>query len=59
VTWKRNVPVRSIAEVSLGRQRSPENANGPFMVKYLRAANVKDGELDLNDVKAMNFTLAG
>jgi type I restriction enzyme S subunit len=26
------------------------------MVKYLRAANVKDGELDLNDVKAMNFS---
>jgi type I restriction enzyme S subunit len=26
------------------------------MVKYLRAANVKDGELDLSDVMTMNFT---
>ena len=26
------------------------------MVKYLRAANVKDGTLDLSDVKSMNFT---
>jgi type I restriction enzyme S subunit len=26
------------------------------MVPYLRAANVKDGELDLTDVKEMNFT---
>ena len=26
------------------------------MVPYLRAANVKDGELDLSDVKSMNFT---
>lgn len=27
------------------------------MVKYLRAANVKDGHLDLHDVMSMNFTL--
>lgn len=26
------------------------------MIRYLRAANVKDGELDLQDVKQMNFT---
>jgi Restriction endonuclease S subunits len=26
------------------------------MVRYLRAANVKDGQLDLRDVKTMNFT---
>lgn len=26
------------------------------MVPYLRAANVKDGYLDLSDVKEMNFT---
>lgn len=40
----------------LGRQRSPENDTGPFMVPYLRAANVKDGALDLGDVKSMNFS---
>jgi type I restriction enzyme S subunit len=28
------------------------------MVKYLRAANVKDGKLDLTDVQSMNFTPA-
>ncbi len=48
--------VSAMAEVVLGRQRSPEQAAGPFMVRYLRAANVKDGQLDLDDVKEMNFT---
>jgi type I restriction enzyme, S subunit len=56
MTWASNIAVRTIAEVSLGRQRSPQHAEGPFMVKYLRAANVKDGELDLSDVMSMNFT---
>ena len=28
------------------------------MVPYLRAANVKDGSLDLTDVKTMDFDLA-
>jgi type I restriction enzyme S subunit len=45
-----------IAEVRLGRQRSPERAEGPNMVSYLRAANVVDGTLDLTDVKSMDFT---
>ena len=49
-------PVRSFARIQLGRQRSPDNDDGPFMVPYLRAANVKDGSLDLADVKKMNFT---
>ncbi|MTK04240.1 hypothetical protein [Micromonospora sp. CP22] len=56
MTWQENVALRSVAEVTLGRQRSPQHAEGPFMVKYLRAANVKDGTLDLSDVKSMNFT---
>lgn len=51
-------PLRAYAEVSLGRQRSPEHEDGPHMVPYLRAANVKDGVLDLEDVKEMNFTSA-
>jgi len=42
-------------EIRMGRQRSPKQASGPHMVKYLRAANVKDGRLDLSDVKLMNF----
>lgn len=48
-------PLRSYAEVALGRQRSPAHDSGPHMVTYLRAANVKDGALDLRDVKEMNF----
>ncbi len=49
-------PLRAAAEVTLGRQRSPEHDTGPHMVPYLRAANVKDGRLELADVKRMNFT---
>lgn len=47
--------LRAYADVALGRQRSPQHDSGPHMVPYLRAANVKDGVLDLSDVKSMNF----
>jgi type I restriction enzyme S subunit len=49
------VPLRDIAEVRLGRQRSPDKATGDFMRPYLRAANVTWAGLDLSDVKEMNF----
>lgn len=49
-------PLRAIASVQLGRQRSPDRAIGPNMQRYLRAANVKDGHLDLSDVKEMDFS---
>lgn len=49
-------PLRAYSEIRLGRQRSPENSEGPHMIRYLRAANVQDGTLDLTDVKVMNFT---
>ncbi len=45
-----------LAEVRLGRQRSPKNHSGSRMRPYLRAANVTWSGLDLNDVKEMNFT---
>jgi type I restriction enzyme S subunit len=51
-------PLRAYAEIVLGRQRAPQHDEGPHMVSYLRAANVKDGSLDLNDVKEMNFSPA-
>jgi len=54
----RSRPLRSIADVALGRARSPENAEGPSMVPYLRAANVKNGQLDLSSVLEMNFSHA-
>ncbi|MCX2934941.1 restriction endonuclease subunit S [Mycobacterium sp. CVI_P3] len=50
------VPLASIAEVKLGRQRSPQNHTGPTMRKYLRAANVGWSGLLLEDVKSMNFS---
>jgi type I restriction enzyme S subunit len=45
-----------VAEVRLGRQRSPKNHTGPNMVPYLRAANVTWSGLDLSDVKEMQFS---
>jgi type I restriction enzyme, S subunit len=48
--------VHKVAEVILGRQRNPQSDTGPHMVRYLRAANVKDGLIDLTDVKSMNFS---
>ncbi len=47
--------IGNIADVALGRQRSPENHSGPNMRPYLRAANVTWGGIDLSDVKEMNF----
>ena len=44
-----------VVEVRMGRQRSPNNAAGPYMVPYLRAANVRDGVLEVDDVLLMNF----
>jgi len=45
-----------IADVRLGRQRSPKNHTGSRMRPYLRAANVTWSGFDLTDVKEMNFT---
>jgi type I restriction enzyme S subunit len=53
-----SVPLISVAEVALGRQRSPQHEIGPHQVPYLRSANIRDGELDLTDVKSMNFSPA-
>lgn len=55
--WVRR-PLRSLADIQMGRQRSPDRDAGPNMTPYLRAANVQDGYLDLTDVKEMDFTPA-
>lgn len=52
----RVVPLSSIAEVRLGRQRSPSRATGPDMCPYMRAANVTWHGIDVSDVKEMDFT---
>ncbi|WP_131768182.1 restriction endonuclease subunit S [Candidatus Protofrankia californiensis] len=51
-----HVRLDEIAEVRLGRQRSPKNHNGLHMRPYLRAANVGWNGLKLDDIKQMNFT---
>jgi len=42
-------------DLRMGRQRAPRFAAGPNMHPYLRAANVKDGRLQLDDVLSMDF----
>ncbi|MEU1895721.1 hypothetical protein [Streptomyces pristinaespiralis] len=42
-------------EITMGRQRAPKYASGPYMTPYLRSANVGYGTLDLSDVLEMNF----
>jgi type I restriction enzyme, S subunit len=49
------VAVREIFDVTIGRQRSPKHTTGLHETRYLRAANVKNGYLDLRDVKSMDF----
>lgn len=56
-SWKK-VRLDSLAEVRLGRQRSPARATGPCMTPYMRAANVTWGGIDASDVKEMDFTPA-
>lgn len=52
----RRVRLRDVAEVRLGRQRSPKNHTGDYMRPYVRAANVGWEGLLLDDVKEMNFS---
>ena len=45
----------SVGTVQLGRQRSPKNRSKNYPTKYIRAANIKEHGLDLNDVLDMEF----
>jgi len=47
--------VAAVADVQLGRQRSPQHHAGEQMRPYLRAANVTWQGICVNDVKTMNF----
>ena len=51
-----SLALEEVAEVRLGRQRSPKNHSGAQMRPYLRAANVTWTGLSLGDVNEMNFT---
>ncbi len=48
--------VGDVAEVRLGRQRSPDRHSGPNMRKYVRAANVTWDGFRVDDVNEMDFT---
>jgi type I restriction enzyme S subunit len=50
------VRLGSMAEVRLGRQRSPARSVGENMRPYMRAANVTWGGINTEDVKEMDFT---
>jgi type I restriction enzyme S subunit len=49
------VRVGEIADVQLGRQRSPNNRSNNFPTKYIRAGNLTDNGLSLEDVLDMEF----
>lgn len=53
--WTRTT-IGEIADVRLGRQRSPKDHAGDQMRPYLRAANINWYSLRLKDVAEMNFT---
>jgi type I restriction enzyme S subunit len=48
--------VNVVGAIRLGRQRSPDKHTGVFPTAYLRAANIKNGALDLSDILKMDFT---
>ena len=50
------VPVHDVGAVQLGRQRSSDRLTGRNSTKYLRAANIVETGLDLEDVLEMDFT---
>jgi len=47
--------VGQLGHVQLGRQRSPSKLKGVNPVKYIRAANIKESGVDLEDVLKMDF----
>ena len=47
--------ISDVAEIQLGRQRSPQHHSGSQMRPYLRSANVTWDGINLDDVKEMNF----
>jgi type I restriction enzyme S subunit len=50
------VPLAQAVEITNGRLRSPKNAAGPHMTRYVRTANVQDGLLQLDEPMYMNFS---
>ena len=49
------VRVGEISDVQLGRQRSPNNRSNKFPTKYIRAGNITENGLKLDEVLDMEF----
>lgn len=47
--------VEQLGNVQLGRQRSPKNRSDKFPTKYIRAANITEAGLALDDILDMEF----
>lgn len=45
-----------LGQVQLGRQRSPKNRSKDYPTRYIRAANITEGGLDVSDLLDMEFT---
>ena len=52
--WRAST-IGDVADVQLGRQRSPQHHTGEQMRPYLRSANVTWNGISLDDVNEMNF----
>ena len=52
--WLR-LTVESVGTIQLGRQRSPKNRSKQFPTKYIRAANITEQGLALDDLLDMDF----
>ena len=50
------VRVKSVGEVQLGRQRSPQCHSGPNMCPYLRVMDVFEDRINTEDVMKMDFS---
>ncbi len=51
--WAR---AEQVGDVQLGRQRSPKNRSDKYPTKYIRAANITESGLALDDVLDMEFS---
>ncbi|WP_158679871.1 restriction endonuclease subunit S [Deinococcus sp. NW-56] len=49
------ISLDQVADIVGGKQLSPSQATGDNMVPYLRAANIRLGWIDFDDVNQMNF----
>jgi type I restriction enzyme S subunit len=50
------IKVSEMFQVTLGRQKSARQSVGEHVIPYIRAANIMDGTLRLDDLQTMNFT---